>query len=166
MITSAVHRFPARELVLSSLVKVMPAKGGGSDGGPQRRASEQSSGVKTERKQVVFMVGHQRELLLYRAEFLSRSGFSVVAAETKAEAIATIKRGGFDAAILSYTLTSDTVEELSEMIRQSHPECPVISISRTGSEDRHLHPDEIVVGDEGPQALIKALQRALRKRVQ
>ncbi|MBV9610755.1 MAG: hypothetical protein JO187_14425 [Acidobacteria bacterium] len=80
--------------------------------------------------------------------------------------MATIKRGGFDAAILSYTLSSDTVEELGEMIRQHLPTCPVISISRTGSVDRRLSPDETVVGDEGPEALMAALERALRKRLQ
>jgi len=112
------------------------------------------------------MVGQMRELLLYRTEFLRRSGFKVIAAESKAEALPAIKRGEFDAAILSYTLSTDVVEELSELIRQYHPGCPVISISRSGSEDRRLRPDEIVVGDEGPAALIAALERALVKRVQ
>jgi len=112
------------------------------------------------------MVGQMRELLLYRAEVLRQSGFKVIPMQSKEEAIAAIKRGSFDAAILSYTLSSDAVEELSELVRQHQPDCPVISISRSGSEDRRLHPDEIVVGEEGPAALLAALRRALDKRVQ
>ena len=137
-----------------------------SSGGSSPRADTRRIGKPGKGSPIVFMAGQMRELLLYRAEFLRRSGFSVLPAETKVEAMATIKRGGFDAAILSYTLSSDTVEELGEMIRQHLPTCPVISISRTGSVDRRLSPDETVVGDEGPEALMAALERALRKRLQ
>jgi len=165
IITDAVYPLPNCGIVVRLPIDALPATGGRSSGKKPRRA-QRARGVKANTSAVVFIVGQMRELLLYRAEFLRQSGFKVLVNQSKADAVATIKRGGFDAAILSYTLSSDTVEELGELIRQYDPECPVISISRSGSEDRRLRPDEIVVGDEGPAALMAALQRALRKRLQ
>jgi CheY-like chemotaxis protein len=111
----------------------------------------------------VLMIGRLRELALYRAEVLRSHGFTVAAPASKEEAIAAIRRGHFDAAILTYTLSSDTVQELAELIGEYCPDCPIIAISNTKKEDREIDPDEIVLADEGPRGLLAALRRVTRR---
>ena len=110
----------------------------------------------------VFLFGRLRELALYRAEVLRSEGFTVSTPDTKEEAVAAIRRGSFDVAVLTYTLSSDTVQELAELIREYCPDAPLIAISTSRKEDREINPDEIVIADEGPAALIAALRRATR----
>jgi DNA-binding response OmpR family regulator len=97
---------------------------------------------------------------------LRHSGFTVLTPRNKAEAVAAIERGEFDAAILTYTLPTELVEELAELLRQTCPDCPIICISQEGKKDRRIAPDEVVLAEHGPTALLEALRRTLRSRVQ
>jgi hypothetical protein len=112
--------------------------------------------------QRVFLFGRQRELALYRAEVLRDRGFRVVVPQNKYEAITAMAGCDFDVAVLSYTLSSDTLEELAELLRQNCPGCPLITISETGHVDRKIKPDEVVIAGDGPAALLKALRRVRR----
>ncbi|HET9181786.1 MAG TPA: hypothetical protein VFP59_06615 [Candidatus Angelobacter sp.] len=67
------------------------------------------------------IVGQLFELALYRAEVLRNRGFDVITPKTKAEAVATIEDVEFDALVLSYTLPTETAEELVELVRQKCP---------------------------------------------
>jgi CheY-like chemotaxis protein len=107
----------------------------------------------------VLLLGKQKELALYRAAVLRDRGFEVKAPTELNEAIAEIASGGYDVAVLSYTLSSDEVERLAELVRQSCPDCPLVTISTTGRTDRRVNPDETVLADEGPPGLIRVLQR-------
>jgi CheY-like chemotaxis protein len=111
----------------------------------------------------VLLFGRFRELALYRAEVLRSEGFAVVTPFSREESLAAVRRGHFDIAILTYTLPSETVQELAELIREYCPECPIIAISTSKKEDREIDPDEIVVADEGPPALLAALRKAARR---
>ncbi len=142
--------------------------GGAGRGGRQGRSSSRGRSQRdgdTGRGSVL-LYGNLRELALYRAEVLRHMGFSVIIPRTHAETVAAIQHGGFDVAVLSYTLPSDTVEELAELLRQQRPECPLICISQSGILDPRIRPEELVLAEEGPPALILALQRALRRRTQ
>jgi hypothetical protein len=110
----------------------------------------------------VLLLGKLRELALYRAEVLRDRGFDVKIPATAAEAVAEITRGEFDVAVFSYTLSSDEVQSLAELVRQSCPKCPLVAISATGMLDRKVDPDEIVLADDGPEGLIKVLRRLQR----
>lgn len=81
---------------------------------------------------------------------------------TLEEAIAAIRNGGFDIAVLSYTLSNETVQELAELVREYCPNCPIIAISGNRRLDREIRPDEMVNADDGPAALIAALRRVTR----
>jgi hypothetical protein len=111
----------------------------------------------------LLLFGGIRELALYRAAVLHDRGFTVIVPGSKEEAVAAIKRCDFEAAILTYTLSSDTVEELAELLRQTCPGRPLICISNTGWLDRKVDPDEMVIADQGPPGLLKALRRVLRR---
>jgi len=135
-------------------------KGGGS--GRTSREGSQRRSPKIDGPKRVLVFGRLLELALYRAEVLRSRGFSVITPKSKLEAVAVIERGEFDAVVLSYTLPSETAEEVLELARQKCPSCPVITISNSGMDDRRLRPDVVVPAEGGPAALIRALQRAFR----
>lgn len=111
----------------------------------------------------VLIVGKIRELALYRAEVLRAHGFAVSISHSEAEAFAAIRSGGFDVVVLSYTLSNDVVEEVTELVRQHCPECRLVTISETTYPDPKINPDANVLADDGPKALIEALRETLRR---
>ena len=109
----------------------------------------------------VLMVGSFRELALYRAEVLRQSGFRVFVPESVHEAVLRLLEGDFDSVVLSYTLPSETVEQLAEAARESCPNCPIIAITDTQVFDKRITPDAIALAQDGPPALLAALHRVL-----
>lgn len=154
---------PALPSGLESLL--LPSGGkrghGGSANSPSRRDPDRVSGTGR-----VLLLGRIRELALYRSEYLRTKGFAVIAPASHQEAIDFICRGTFDAAVLTYTLSNDTVLEYADMLRQHCPHCPVVVIANTETEDRRVNPDVVVMADGGPEALLAALRRVLRTRLQ
>src|SRR5205823_1018818 len=69
----------------------------------------------------VLIIGRQRELALYRAEFLRLAGYTVSTPEDVDEAVRIMQGGEFDAIVLSYTLSNDAVERLAEVAREYCP---------------------------------------------
>ena len=139
--------------------------GNGHSKGASSRPRFRDERNKTQRRMSgnrVLILGRIRELALYRAEVLRDRGFEVKIPENAKEAIAEITLANYDVAILSYTLDSDEVKELAELVRQSCPDCPLVTISRSGGLDRMVNPDETVLADDGPSALIKVLRRLQR----
>ena len=110
----------------------------------------------------MLLVGKLRELALYRAEVLRMHGFVVTTPATVVAAMEAVRRRQFDIVVLSYTLSSDVVEELAEQVRQYCPRCPLIAISDTRRTDKRILPDETVFAEDGPAALIAALRRVCR----
>jgi len=138
------------------------AVGGKPARGPRQKRNKKQPSRKPSDPRRVLIYGKLLELALYRAEFLRSKGFTVVIPKSKAEAIAAIEDGEFDALVISYTLASDTAEEVVELARQKCPHCPVITVSDTGKVDRRLRPDVVVRANEGPAGLIKAVERVFR----
>ncbi len=132
---------------------------------PSRRGGQDKPKSKKSDVATLLLFRRVRELALYRAEVLRHHGYEVIIPHTKAEAISVILAGGFDAAILTYTLSTETVEELADLIRQNCPNCPVICVSQSKTTDARIRPDEIVLAEQGPPGLIGALRRVLRRRV-
>jgi hypothetical protein len=156
-ISNLEHLIP---LLTGETYEAASGRKGGHGGTSQSSGNDRSLKPNGPRRVLVF--GRLFELALYRAEVLRSRGFSVLTPKTKAEAIAVIDSGEFDALVLSYTLSSETAEELIELARQKCPQCPLITISDHGSADRKLRPDLVVPASGGPAALIKALQRVFR----
>jgi CheY-like chemotaxis protein len=136
-----------------------PVRGSDSERRPNRK---HSGAVRRMLGNRVLLLGRMRELALYRAEVLRDRGFEVKIPADTEEAIAEIARGAYDVAVLSYTLSSDEVQQLAELVRQSCADCPLVTISKSGRLDRVVNPDETVLADEGPSALIKVLRRLQR----
>jgi CheY-like chemotaxis protein len=130
------------------------------------KRSDTSNGDRVDKRPTVLLFGQMRELALYRAEVLESKGYQVLTPRSRHEVDAAIRAGGFDIAVLSYTLPSATVKEISELVRQECPECPLLMISLRAERDPHVQPNEIVPADLGPSALVEAIQRWLKRRVQ
>src|SRR5579885_534933 len=77
----------------------------------------------------VLMLGRHLELGLYRAEFLRSHGYSVIFPESRQEAVALVNAGAYDLVIMSYSLSHDSAMELRELIDQSRPQCPIITLT-------------------------------------
>ena len=102
------------------------------------------------------------EVALYRAEVLRAHGLEVRTPRSKDEAIAIIQRGEVDVVVLTYTLPSETVHELSDLVRQYCAECRLVTISESGRVDERVEPDAVVIANEGPSALVEAIRRLRR----
>lgn len=111
----------------------------------------------------ILLFGKIRELALYRAEVLRAHGFLVAIPESKEETVVAIRRGDYDVAVFTYTLSNDTVEELTELVRQHCLDCRLITISDTKFPDPKIKPDANVLADDGPKALLQALRETLRR---
>jgi hypothetical protein len=130
--------------------------------GATRRTNSKPQTRKKSLGRGVLILGHIRELALYRAEVLRAHGFDVATPRTEEEMKAAIRRGNFDVAVLSYTLPNDTVEEMAELMREYCRDCALVAITDTGRVDRKIGPDQVVLADDGPGALLEALHRVTR----
>ena len=106
----------------------------------------------------VLLLGTQRELGLFHVESIEHAGFKVIFPPNKQEALYAIHKGGFQAALISYSLSDRSAQEFVELIRQRCPDCAIIAISSKGWEDYKLEPDEIIQAADRPEATIAALK--------
>ncbi|HUK46462.1 MAG TPA: hypothetical protein VLW06_02675 [Terriglobales bacterium] len=112
----------------------------------------------------ILMLGQQLELGYYRAAFLQSHGFHVIFPENKSAALAAIQAGGFDAAIISYTLPEETAKEFVGMIKQLDKDCPVVAITQKRWNGEGFEHDETVLDVDRPPALLEALIRIEKRR--
>jgi len=118
---------------------------------------------KTTERNRVLMLGSIRQLALYRAEVLQQHGFHVHIAINRDQGLDLIHAGNYDVVVLSYTLPDSVVREFADEMRDSCPECPVIAISNAHRPDPIIRPDQMILADEGPAALLSALRHVLRR---
>jgi len=109
------------------------------------------------------MLGSIRELALYRAEVLQQHGFHVQISTNRAQALDLIQAGNYDVVVLSYTLPDAVVREFADEMREHCPQAPVIAISDAQRPDPIVKPDQMILADEGPAALLSALRHVLRQ---
>ena len=142
------------------IVLFLPSGDGSSQSGNSSSRGASNSREK-KRGNRVLMVGTFRELALYRAEVLRQYGFRVSVPDSTEQAVLRLLEGDFDSVVLSYTLPSETVEQLAEVARESCPNCPIIAITDTQVFDKRITPDAIALAQEGPPALLAALHKVL-----
>ena len=114
----------------------------------------------------VLMLGRHLELGHYRAEFLKSHGFRVIFPESKNEALATIREGAFDAVIISYTLSKKSAQEFVALIEQVNPDCSLVAIVQRPEEHASFPRAETVLHVAPPKALLDALIRIEKRRLQ
>jgi len=129
--------------------------------GKFKNKSNAESPRKSSERNRVLMLGSIRELALYRAEVLQLHGFHVQIATNRDQALDLIHGGNYDVVVLSYTLPDHLVREYADEMREFCPECPVIEISDARRPDPVIRPDQMILADEGPAALLTALRHVL-----
>ena len=129
---------------------------------PKNKANSERAHKPAERNRVL-MLGSIRELALYRAEVLQQHGFHVHIATSRDQGMDLIHAGHYDVVVVSYTLPDQVVRELADEMREYCPECPVIAISNAHRPDPIIRPDQMILADEGPAALLSALRHLLRR---
>jgi CheY-like chemotaxis protein len=129
--------------------------------GRAKPSSGKSDAIAGANRNRVLMLGRVRELALYRAEVLRNKGFQVEISLNDEHALELIRNANYDAVVVSYTLPDNVVRQLADEMRESCPQCPVVAIANTRVPDRTIRPDRIVLADEGPVALIRALRQVL-----
>ena len=112
----------------------------------------------------ILMLGQHLELGYYRSEFLKSHGFEVIFPESKTAALAAIRMGGFDAVVISYTLSKESAKEFVTLIKQAYKDCPIIAITQKQRNEDGLEPDELVLDTDRPAALLDALVRIEKRR--
>jgi CheY-like chemotaxis protein len=129
---------------------------------PKNKGNTERPHRSTERNRVL-MLGSIRELALYRAEVLQQHGFHVQIATNRDQGLDLIQAGNYDVVVVSYTLPDTVVREFADEMRDYCPKCPVIAISNAHRPDPIIRPDQMILGDEGPAALLSALRHVLRR---
>ena len=112
----------------------------------------------------VLMLGRQLELGYYRVVYLQSHGFQVIFPENKNAALTAIRAGGFDAAIISYTLSKESAKEFVKLIKQMDKDCPVVAITQKEGEEEDFEHDEKVLDVDRPPALLEALIRVAKRK--
>jgi DNA-binding response OmpR family regulator len=114
-------------------------------------------------KSVLLLVSADRELALLRAHVLEHAGFAVTAAASRKEALDLLKEK-YDALVISYSTPGETIVEMAELFRQKNPNSPIITVAKGGWQDLGIHTDFAVTGEDGPAALIEAIEAALNRK--
>jgi DNA-binding NtrC family response regulator len=108
----------------------------------------------------ILSVAYDESLLLTRHYILEKAGFTVVSALRFAEAIEHCQQQKFDLIVLGHSVPpSDKTALIAETKRLCG--CPALSIRRF-DQPRHPSADYSVESGEGPEALITAINNALR----
>src|SRR5262249_22549366 len=120
--------------------------------------------MKTEQKnKSVLLLTADRELSRLRAFALERGGYSVTRAESRQDALHLVEES-FDALVISYSLSSEAMVDMAELFRQRNPSSPIIGVTKGMWQDLKVDLDSSVSGEEGPEALLEAVETALARK--
>ena len=105
----------------------------------------------------------QSEVLLTRRLVLEHSGYQVRTALNKAEALELLQQHAVDCVVARHDPPfMDGIKAAAE-IRQLHPQLPIMLLASVPTHDGYLIADECLSNLDGPEALIKAVERILKK---
>ncbi|HZD95796.1 MAG TPA: response regulator [Candidatus Sulfotelmatobacter sp.] len=116
------------------------------------------------RGKTVLLLGADPELSQLRKYVLSNAGFLVFWAESRKEALQLLRENEFDALVISYSISDDIMVEMTGLFRQHNPNSPIVSVAKGRWQDLKIEFDSVVTGDEGPEALIEAVETVLNRK--
>ena len=104
------------------------------------------------------------ELSQLRGYALAHAGFAVSRAESRKEALRLLEQEKFDAVVISYSMSDENIAEMTELFRTHNPNAPVVTIAKGRWQDLKIESDSTVAGEEGPEALIEAVETVLNRK--
>jgi DNA-binding response OmpR family regulator len=111
-------------------------------------------------KKRVLSISNDEALLKTRQYILEQAGFDVVLAWGFSNALKQCESAKFDLVLLGHTLPPEDKAALAKALRK-HCDCPVVSVRRSGQHDQLPEADYSIGADDGPEALIAVLRKAL-----
>lgn len=111
----------------------------------------------------LLLLSADRELALLREHALSRAGYSVAMADSRKEALHFLKQP-FDGLVISYSMLSKNLTEMTQLFRERNPNSPIITVTKGKWQRVKLDADHAVSGEEGPAAMLEAVEAALIKK--
>jgi hypothetical protein len=114
---------------------------------------------------VVLNVSSDLSLLITRALILEHAGF-VVRACSPERALPRLSEGDirFDAVVLCHSIELDERVVLAERIRAGAPNLALVVMHLPGDHFDSSACDAVLMAQAGPEALVRAVRRALRRR--
>jgi len=104
------------------------------------------------------------ETSLLRAHALRKSGFEVTLPTGSKDAINLLQKKKFDAVVICYSMSNESVAEMTEMFKEHDPNAPIIAITKGRWADLKTDVDASVNGEDGPEALIDAVHTAISRK--
>jgi DNA-binding response OmpR family regulator len=112
----------------------------------------------------VLLLSGDLEISLLKAYVLAQAGFAVTRAESRKDALQLMREKRFDVLVISYSLSHDTMAELAGIFREQNPNAPAVGVAKGRWQDLPVEFDATVIGDEGPEGLIEAVEMVLNRR--
>jgi ActR/RegA family two-component response regulator len=111
----------------------------------------------------LLLLSADRELALLREHALSHAGYSVTTADSRKEALRLLKQP-FDGLVISHSMLSKNIAEMTQLFREQNPNSPIITVTKGKWQRVKLDADHAVSGEEGPAAMLEAVEAALIKK--
>jgi len=111
----------------------------------------------------LLLLSADRELALLREHALTQAGYSVSKAESGNEALRLLKQP-FDGLVISDSMLNKNSTEMNQLFREHNPNSPVIAVTKGKWQRVKLDADHAVSGEEGPVAMLEAVEAALNKK--
>lgn len=111
----------------------------------------------------LLLLSADRELALLREHALNQAGYSVTRAESRNQALRLLKQP-FDGLVISYSMLNKNIAEMTQLFREQNPNSPIVTVTKGKWQRVKLDADHAVSGDEGPAAMLEALEAALAKK--
>jgi DNA-binding response OmpR family regulator len=124
-------------------------------------AAEVLSSVKGK---TVLLLSADTELSLLRRHALAQAGFAVARADSRQEALQFLQKKKFDVLVISYSLSTENIVEMTELFRARNPKSPIVTVAKGRWQDLKVEFDAAVTGEEGPEALIEAVETVLNRK--
>ncbi len=116
------------------------------------------------RGRTVLLLSADPELSLLRQHALARAGFSVSRAGSRQEALHLLHEEKFDALVISYSVSDKDIVDMTELFQQHNPNSPIVTVAKGSWQDLKIEFDAGVTGEEGPEALIEAVETVLNRK--
>jgi len=116
------------------------------------------------RGKTVLLLSADPELALLRRSALAHAGFAVSRAGSRKEALQLLEKEKFDVLVISYSMSQESITEMAELFRRHNPNSPIVTVVKGKWQDLKIEFDAAVTGDEGPEALIEAVETVLNRK--
>lgn len=110
----------------------------------------------------ILLLSADREMSVLKDSTLQSAGFAVACPDSRQEALRLLD-SAFEALVISYSVSTEDLGEMTELFRRRNPNSPVIAVTKGSWQDLKINPDFIVSGEDGPEALFEVVETAVTR---